>query len=108
MILESEYENYIIIYFKLFNMWNKNLVAIMTLSLFIILNILISYHYASAQANETGNNGTSNITSPVFTPNNNFTSGTSSNTTGIMENTSGMIDDAFDALKDSFRSFFGK
>ena len=88
-------------------MWNKNLVVMMTLSLFITLNLLISYHYASPQVNETGNNVT-NITSPIFTPNNNFTSGTSSNTTGIMENTSGMIDDAFDALKDSFGSFFGK
>jgi hypothetical protein len=89
-------------------MWNKNLVVMMTLSLFITLNLLISYHHASAQANETGNNGTNNITSSIFTPNNNFTSGTSSNTTGVMENTSGMIDDAFDALKYSFRSFFGK
>jgi hypothetical protein len=89
------------------NMWNKNLGVTMTLSLFITLNLLISYHYASAQVNETGNN-VNNITSPIFTPNNNFTSGTSSNTTGIMENTSGMIDDAFDALKDSFGSFFGK
>jgi hypothetical protein len=87
-------------------MWNKNLVVMMTLSLFITLNLLISYHNASAQVNETTNNVT-NITSPIFTPNN-FTSGTSSNTTGIMENTSGMIDDAFDALKDSFGSFFGK
>ncbi len=89
-------------------MWDKSLVVMMTLSLFITLNLLISYHYASAQANESGNNGTSNITSPIFTPNTNFTSGTSSNTTGVMENTSGMIDDAFDALKDSFGSFFGK
>ena len=89
-------------------MWDKNLVVMVTLSLFITLNLLISYHYASAQVNDTGNNGTSNITNPIFTPNNNFTSGTSSNTTGIMENTSGMIDDAFDKLKDSFRSFFGK
>jgi hypothetical protein len=89
-------------------MWNKNLAVMMTLSLFMTLNVLISYHYASAQVKETGNNGTSNITSPIFTPNNNFTSGTSSNTTGIMENTSGMIDDAFGALKDSFGSFFGK
>jgi hypothetical protein len=90
------------------NMWNKNLAEMMTLSLFITLNILISYHYASAQVNESGNNGTNNITNSIFTPNNNFTSGTSSNTTGIMKNTSGMIDDAFDALKDSFGSFFGK
>jgi hypothetical protein len=89
-------------------MWDKNLVVMVTLSLFITLNLLISYQNASAQVNESGNNGTSNITSPIFTPNNNFTSATSSNTTGIMENTSGMIDDAFDALKDSFGSFFGK
>jgi hypothetical protein len=88
-------------------MWDKNLVVMVTLSLFITLNLLISYHYASAQVNETGNN-VNNITSPIFTPNNNFTSGTSSNTTGIMENTSGMIDDAFGALRDSFGSFFGK
>ena len=80
----------------------------MTLSLFITLNILFSYHYSSAQVNETGNNGTNNITSSIFTPNSNITAGTSSNTTGVMENTSGMIDDAFDALKDSFGSFFGK
>jgi hypothetical protein len=90
------------------NMWNKNLAIIMTLSISMTLNLLISYHYTSAQANETGNNGTNNITSPIFTPNNNMTTGTSSNTTGIMENTSGIIDDAFDALKDSFGSFFGK
>jgi|GEM_PF-431866 len=89
------------------NMWNKNLAVMMTLYLFISLNLLISYHYASAQVNESGNN-VNNITSPILTPNNNFTSGTSSNTTGIMENTSGVIDDAFDALKDSFGSFFGK
>jgi hypothetical protein len=89
-------------------MWDKNLVVMVTLSLFITLNLLISYHYASAQVNVTGNNVTNNITSPIFTPNNNFTSGTSSNTTGIMENTSGMIDDAFGALRDSFGSFFGK
>lgn len=88
-------------------MWNKNLVVMMTLSLFVTLNLLISHHYASAQVNETGNNVT-NITSSIFTPNNNFTSGNSSNTTGVMENTSGMIDDAFDKLKDSFGSFFGK
>jgi hypothetical protein len=88
-------------------MWDKSLVVMMTLSLFITLNLLISYHYASAQANESGNNGT-NITSPIFTPNSNITAGTSSNTTGVMENTSGMIDDAFDKLKDSFGSFFGK
>jgi hypothetical protein len=56
------------------NMWNKNLVVMMTLYLFISLNLLISYHYASAQVNETGNNVT-NITSPIFTPNNNFTLG---------------------------------
>ena len=89
------------------NMWNKKLAVMMTLSLFITLNLLISYHYAYAQENETGNN-VNNITSTIFTPNTNFTSGTSSNTTGIMENTSGMIDDAFDVLKDSFGSFFGK
>jgi hypothetical protein len=88
-------------------MWDKNFAVMMTLSLFITLNLLISYHYASAQVNESGNN-VNNITSPIFTPNNNFTSGTSSNTTGIMENTSGMIDDAFGALKDSLGSFFGK
>jgi hypothetical protein len=88
-------------------MWDKNLVVMVTLSLFITLNLLISYHNASAQVNDTRNNVT-NITSPIFTPNNNFTSETLSNTTGIMENTSGMIDDAFDALKDSFGSFFGK
>jgi len=89
-------------------MWNMKLPIIMTLSLSLTLNLLISYHYASGQVNETGINVTNNITSPIFTPNNNMTTGTSSNTTGIMENTSGMIDDAFDALKDSFGSFFGK
>jgi hypothetical protein len=55
-------------------MWDKNLVVMVTLSLFITLNLLISYQNASAQVNETGNNVT-NITSPIFTPNNNFTSG---------------------------------
>jgi hypothetical protein len=89
-------------------MCNNKLAIIMTISLSITLNLFISYHYASAQVKETGNNGTNNNTSPIFTLNNNMTAGNSSNTTGIMENTSGMIDDAFDALKDSFGSIFGK
>jgi hypothetical protein len=44
----------------------------------------------------------------IFIPNNNISTGISSNTTGIMNNTSGLLDDAFETLKDSLGSFFGK
>jgi hypothetical protein len=85
-------------------MWSKNL-TIITLALSISLNLLISSHIAYAQLNQ---NRTDNITSPLFTPIDNMTTGTSSNASGIMQNTSGIIDDAFGALKDTFGSFFGK
>jgi hypothetical protein len=89
-------------------MWNKNLaMVIIALTLSISLNVFVSYHYLSAKVNQSGNIS-DNLTSPIFTPINNMSTGTSSNTTGIMQNTSGVIDDAFGALKDTFGSFFGK
>jgi hypothetical protein len=88
-------------------MWNKNLAIIIALTLSISLNVFVSYRYVSAQVIHS-ESISDNVTSPIFTPINNMTTGTSSNTTGIMHNTSGLIDDAFDALKDTFGSFFGK
>jgi len=83
------------------------LAIIIALTLSISLNVFASYHYLSAQVNQSENIG-DNVTRSIFTPINNMTTGTSSNTTGIMQNTSGVIDDAFGALKDTFGSFFGK
>jgi hypothetical protein len=72
-----------------------------TLALSVISDLVIAHDYLYAQVNQTGQ-------STIFTPINNLSNGTTSNSTGIMKNTSGMLDDAFDALKDSFGSFFRK
>ncbi|HEX7178569.1 MAG TPA: hypothetical protein VF220_02515 [Nitrososphaeraceae archaeon] len=84
-------------------MYNRHLavIVIITLALFVISDLVIAHDYLYAQVNQTGQ-------STIFTPINNLSNGTTSNSTGIMKNTSGMLDDAFDALKDSFGSFFGK
>ena len=77
------------------------LFTLASLALSVILDLVIAHDYLYAQVNQTGQ-------STIFTPINNLSNGTTSNSTGIMKNTSGMLDDAFDALKDSFGSFFGK
>jgi len=76
-------------------------IAIITLALSVISDLVIPRDYLYAQVNQTGQN-------TIFTPINNMSTGTTSNSTGIMKNTSGMLDDAFDALKDKLGSFFGK
>ena len=80
-------------------MYNRHLavIVIITLALSVISDLVIPHDYLYAQVNLTGQ-------STIFTPINNMSNGTTSNSTGIMKNTSGMLDDAFDALK----SFFGK
>jgi hypothetical protein len=94
-------------------MWNNNLSIMMAFLICLALHLSIPHHSVFGQADNT---------TGIFTPNNNMSTGMSSNTTGmssnttamssnttgIMENTSGIIDDAFDALKDSFGTFFGK
>jgi len=80
-------------------MWNIKLSIILTISMYISFQLLISHHSVFGQADNT---------TETLILNNNMSTVTSSNSTRIMENTSGMIDDAFDALKDSFGSFFGK
>ena len=84
-------------------MYKKHLavIAMITLALSVISDLLIPHDYLYAQVNQTGQ-------STIFTPINNLSNGTTSNSTGIMKNTSGMLDDAFDALKNTFGSFFGK
>jgi hypothetical protein len=76
-------------------------IAIATLALSVISDLVIPHDYIYAQVNQTGQN-------TIFTPINNMSTGTTSNSTGIMKNTSGMLDDAFEVLKDTFGSFFGK
>ena len=80
-------------------MWNIKLSIILTLSIYIALQLSIPHHSILAQINDT---------TGLVTPNNDTTTGALSNTSGIIHNTTGIIDDAFDALKDSFGSFFGK
>jgi len=80
-------------------MWNIKLSIILTLSIYIALQLLIPYHSILAQVDNT---------TGLVTPNNDTNTGGLSNDSGIMHNTTGIIDDAFDALKDSFGSFFGK
>ena len=82
-------------------MFNRYLTVLVALALSVIFGLLIAYDHLYALVYQIGGN-----TTPV--PNNNKTTGTTSNDTGIMKNTSGIIDDAFDALKDTFGSFFGK
>jgi len=80
-------------------MWNIKLSIILTISIYIALQLSIPYHSILAQIDNT---------TGLVTPNNDTNSGGLSNDSGIMHNTTGIIDDAFDALKDSFGSFFGK
>ena len=80
-------------------MFNGNLRVIVTLGLFLILDLAIPYYYVFA-VNQTVEK------TPV--PYNNTTAGTPPNSTGIMQNTSGIIDDAIDAIKNSLNSFFKK
>jgi hypothetical protein len=80
-------------------MWNINLAIILTLCIYIALQLSIPHHSILAQINDTAG---------LVTPNNDTNAGGLSNDSGIMHNTTGIIDDAFDALKDSFGSFFGK
>jgi len=79
--------------------FNGNLRVIVTLGLFLILDLAIPYYYVFA-VNQTVEK------TPV--PYNNTTAGTPPNSTGIMQNTSGIIDDAIDAIKNSLSSFFKK
>lgn len=76
-----------------------NLAIMVAFFICLTLHLSIPHHSLFGQLDNT---------TEIFTPNNNMSTGTSTNTTGIMENTSGMIDDAFDSLKDSFGSIFGK
>jgi hypothetical protein len=80
-------------------MWNIKLSIILTISIYVALQLSIPYHSILAQINDT---------TGLVTPNNDTNTGGFSNDSGIMHNTTGIIDDAFDALKDSFGSFFGK
>lgn len=80
-------------------MWKIDLAIMVAFSICLALHLSISNHSVFGQEDNT---------TELFTPNNNVSTGTFSNTTRIMENTSGVIDDAFDALNDSFGSFFGK
>jgi len=73
--------------------------VIVTLGLFLILDLAIPYHNVFA-VNQTEEK--------TLIPNNNMTAGTPPNSTGIMQNTSGIIDDAIDAIKNSVSSFFKK
>ena len=80
-------------------MWKIKLSIILTLSIYIALQLSIPHHYILAQIDNT---------TGLVTSNNDTNTGGLSNDSGIMHNTTGIIDDAFDALKDSFGSFFGK
>ena len=80
-------------------MWKIKLSIILTISIYIALQLSIPYHSILAQIDNT---------TGLVTPNNDTNTGGLSNDSGIMHNTTGVIDDAFDALKDSFGSFFGK
>ncbi|HMG38034.1 MAG TPA: hypothetical protein VK566_02525 [Nitrososphaeraceae archaeon] len=80
-------------------MWKIKLSIILTISIYIALQLSIPYHSILAQIDNT---------TGLVTPNNDTNTGGLSNDSGIMHNTTGIIDDAFDALKDSFGSFFGK
>ena len=80
-------------------MWNFKFPIILTLSIYIALQLSIPHHSILAQINDT---------TRLVTPNNDTNTGALSNDSRIMHNTTGIIDDAFDALKDSFGSFFGK
>jgi len=77
-------------------MWDIKFATILTLYIYLALQLMIPHHSIIAQVDDTaGINSDSNTVGVT-------------NDSGIMHNTTGMIDDAFDALKDSFGSFFGK
>jgi hypothetical protein len=80
-------------------MWNIKLSIILTLSIYIALQLSIPHQSIMAQINDT---------TGLVTPNNDTNTGGLSNDSGIVHNSTGIIDDAFDTLKDSFGSFFGK
>jgi len=82
----------------LYCMWNIKFSCILSLSIYLALQLSIPYPSTIAQME-----GTAGIT-----PNNDTDAGGSSNHSGIMHNTTGMIDEAFDAIKDSFESLFEK
>ena len=81
-------------------MFNGFLRVIVTLVLFLILDLAVPYTHNFAEVNQTVEK-----TSAQY---NNNTAGTPPNSTGIMQNTSGIIDDAIDAIKNSVSSFFKK
>ncbi|HTH22668.1 MAG TPA: hypothetical protein VL854_10665, partial [Nitrososphaeraceae archaeon] len=70
-------------------MFNGYLWVIVTLGLFLILDLVIPYSHVFA-VNQTEEKTDQNMTA-----------GTPPNSTGIMQNTSGIIDDAIDAIKNS-------
>jgi len=79
--------------------FNGYLRVIVTLGLFLILDLAIPHSHVFA-VNQTEEK--------TLVPHNNMTAGTPPNSTGIMQNTSGIIDDAIDAIKNSLSSFFKK
>lgn len=81
-------------------MFNGYLRVIVTLGLFLILDLAVTYPHVFAQANQTEEK--------TSATNNNMNAGNPPNSTGIMQNTSGIIDDAIDAIKNSVSSFFKK
>ena len=81
-------------------MFNGYLRVVVTLGLFLFLDLAVPYPYVIAQVNH------SEEKTPA--PNNNMNVGNPPNSTGIMQNTSGIIDDAIDAIKNSVSSFFKK
>lgn len=81
-------------------MFNGYLRVIVTLGLFLILDLAVPYPHVFAQVNQTGEKTSAS--------NNNMNVGNPPNSTGIMQNTSGIIDDAIDAIKNSVSSFFKK
>jgi hypothetical protein len=80
--------------------FNGYLRVIVTLGLFLILDLAVPYLFVFAQANQTEEK--------TSATNNNMNVGNPPNSTGIMQNTSGIIDDAIDAIKNSVSSFFKK
>ena len=77
-------------------MWDIKFATILTLSIYLALQIAIPHHSIIDQVDDIAGINSDSNTAGV------------TNDSGIMHNTTGMIDDAFDALKDSFGSFFGK
>lgn len=77
-------------------MWDIKFATILTLSIFLALQLAIPHHSIIAQVDDAAGINSDSNTAGV------------TNDSGIMHNTTGVIDDAFDALKDSFGSFFGK